>query len=94
MEILQFLLSFFIEEYGGEQMQPLLEKLRCNSFNITETLKSINPSELLPIVRGFMEKMQKKNCPVEPTGQFGISPIHNIASNDIIESLNSYLGKP
>ena len=70
MEILQFLLSFFIEEYGGEQFKPLLEKLKCNSFNIIETLKSINPSELMPMLKGFMEKMQNKNCPVDSTEQY------------------------
>ena len=95
MEILQFLLSFFIEEYGGEEMQPILEKLKCNSFNIIQTLKSINPTELILIVKTFMGKMQKNNCPVEPTGQFyGVSPINNIANSDILQTLNNYLGKP
>ena len=51
MEILQFLLSFFANEYGGGKFAPVLELLKENSFDIMKTLKNINPQVIAPILK-------------------------------------------
>ncbi len=92
MEILQFLLSFFANEYGGGVLAPVLELLKQNSFDISKTLKNLNPEVLAPIAKEFFSSMNKKS-PTEYSGRAsGLSPVKNIADKEIIFALNRHLG--
>ncbi len=94
MGILQFLLSFFLEEYGGKEFEPILNELKANHFDLARTLKHLNPQTIIPIIRTFMEKRQK-NCPTDSAEQFyGVTPINNIADKDILATLNGYFSAP
>ena len=61
MEILQYLLSFFIKEYGKD-FAPLFELLQKNGFNLKRTLSNANLETLAPIIKAFMER-RKKTAP-------------------------------
>lgn len=91
MEILQFLLSFFLSEYGGGKYAPVFELLKENSFDIGKTLKNLDPKKVAPIVKDIFSSAQK-NSPTESVGHFGLSPVKNIADKEIVFALNKYLG--
>lgn len=88
MEILQFLLNFFLEEYGDKSFAPILESLKNNSFDIASTLKNLNPQTLTPILKTFMNFGNNK-AP-ENLGAQGLNPIVGFADEKIVRSLNKY----
>lgn len=90
MEILQFLLSFFLSEYGGGKFAPVFELLKENSFDIGKTLKSLDPKTVAPIVKDIFSSAQNKS-PTVHVGSFGLSPVKNIADKEIVYTLNKYL---
>ena len=87
MEILEFLLYFFLEEYGGEEFLPILETMKENDFDIFKTFKNIPPEKLAPVVRNFLRKKEPKE---EPSA-LDLSVIKNIANSEILSRLESYL---
>ena len=90
MEILQNILSFFLKEYGGEKLAPILKLLSENSFNIKNLLNNLNIEEILPIFNEFINSA-KKNNPTESVGyKNGLKPIAFVADKDIVYSLNQY----
>ncbi len=95
MEILKFLLSFFLEEYGGEKLMPIFNALKENSFDIKKTLQNINPETAAPILKslfdggfkGVFGNAEKSS----PTGKtYGLEPISEIADKEIVYTLNKY----
>ncbi len=91
MEILQFLLSFFSSEYKGGKFQPLFDLLKENSFNIGETIKRVKPEMLAPLISEFAFK--NNSSPSFNDGEVsGLTPISQIADQNIVNSLNCYLG--
>ncbi len=93
MEILQFLLSFFLKEYGGafNNIVPIIESLRENSFDLKKTLSSLNPEVLEPILKTFASGFGGiKNNDGYPKDN-RLSPIINIADKEIVYALNRYL---
>lgn len=92
MQILQFLLSFFLKEYGIENFEPIIKLLGDNSFNIPKTIKSLSPETLAPIIKQFLSssKNKKPSSNIEKEG-FGISPIQGFTDNEILSCLNNYL---
>lgn len=89
MEILQFLLNFFLEEYGDKSFAPIFESLKNNSFDIASTLKNLNPETLTPILKTFMN-FGKNKAPNTNLGAQGLNPIINFADEKIVRSLNKY----
>ncbi len=89
MEILQFLISFFLKEYGGDKILPVFECLKQNSFDLKKTLQNLNPEILAPILQSFMEKRQNNN-PRSENGGFGLEPINSVADKKIVGCLNGY----
>ena len=89
MEILQFLLSFFLQEYGGENLRPIFDELKNNSFDLKSFLSNLTPEKIAPVIRNFAEKTAS---PSEKNSD-GLSPIANIADRDIIYTLNGYFAE-
>ena len=90
MEILQKILSFFLQEYGGEKLAPLLRLLSENSFNLKSLLNSLNFEQVFPLVKDLFA-FNEKNNPTETVGyKNGLKPIAFVADKDIVYSLNQY----
>ncbi|MBQ0099246.1 MAG: hypothetical protein KBS91_01705, partial [Firmicutes bacterium] len=87
MEILEFLLYFFLEEYGGEEFLPILETMKQNDFDIVKTFKNIPPEKLVPVIRNFLRKKEPKEEP----STLDLSAIENIANSEILRILKNYL---
>lgn len=87
MEIIEFLLYFFLEEYGGEEFLPILETMKENDFDIKKTFKNIPPEKLAPVVRNFLRKKEPKEEPLT----LDLSVIENIADSEILARLKAYL---
>ncbi len=94
MEILQNLLSFFINEYDGGKFKPIFELLKNNSFDIKKALSHLNLDALAPLIQEFFKhsNTDNKNQPFTPqfTQGFGLNPIAKIADKDIVYTLNQY----
>ncbi|MBR1967969.1 MAG: hypothetical protein IKA11_01065 [Clostridia bacterium] len=90
MEILQFLLSLISKNFGGGILEPIINILKDNSFDIKKALNSLSPETLAPIVKQFMKMNENKN-PTEHVGLGeGLKPIANIADKNIVYTLNRY----
>lgn len=91
MEILQFLLSYFLKNKGFEKLAPLFELFKANSFDLKRVLQNLNPSVLEPILEMFMN-IQNKNAPPNNGGAFdGLTPVSSFADKEIVSALNKYL---
>ena len=93
MEILQFLLSLLNGNGGFEKFAPIIELLKNNSFNLSQTLQNLNLQTLAPILQAFMKDAPFKNQ--NPTdfsvgNNFGLNPITPIADKEIVYSLNKF----
>ena len=92
MEILQFLLSFLLKEYGGEKLAPLINAFKDGNFNIQNLLSCLTPEMIAPILKFFTGDQNNKPCPQNFSGQgYGLNPIAQIADKDIVYTLNKYL---
>ena len=91
MEILQFLISFFLNEYGGEKLQSVFKVLKDNSFDIGKVIKNLTPETVAPILKEFL-KPNKNNTPTDfSVGEdYKLDPIARIADKDIVYTLNRY----
>lgn len=89
MEILQFLLSFFLQEYGGEDFKSVFDELKENSFDLKSFLNNLTPEKVAPIIRKFTESEKSPSN----INSDGLSPIANIADRDIIYTLNGYFAE-
>ena len=91
MEILQFLLSFFLNNFKGGSLSPIFNLLKENSFDIKKLVQNLNPEVLAPIIKSFMELNKNEKSPTEFVGQGeGLKPIATIADKDIVYTLNRY----
>lgn len=90
MEILQFLLSFFLNEYGGGKFAPILNLLKENSFDIKKVMANLNPETVAPIIKDFMNSAKKESPEAYSGHSEGLSPIAGIADKDVIYTLNKY----
>lgn len=89
MEILQFLLSFFLNEYGGK-LSPIIELLKNNDFDIKKTLQNVNLETIAPLIKNFMENGTKNRPENSERSVAGLNPIAKIADKDIVYTLNKY----
>ena len=91
MEILQFILNFFLKEYGGEELKEVFNSLLKNGFDLKKTLSSITPDKIIPIIGAFLNKQTKS--PTDTVGQdYKLQPVSNIADGQILSLLEGYLG--
>ena len=93
MEILQNLLSFFLNEYNGGKFKPLFDLLKNNSFDIKKAISNLNLDAIAPLIQEFMQK----NNPTQTQSvgrDYGLNPIAKIADKDIVYTLNQYFYSP
>ena len=89
MEILQFLLSFFTQEFG-DKYKGVLELFKNNSFNLKSVLNNLNIETLAPLIKDIFSGI-KNFSPQNNLQAEGLLPIKNIADENIISALNEYL---
>lgn len=89
MEILRFLLNFFLEEYGGKEFAPIIEKLNSGTLDIKSILSEIKPETVAPILKKFFSSDQK-DSPAENGEACGLEPIKDFADEEVIRSLNNF----
>ena len=66
------------------------EQLKNNNFDLRKTLSNLNLQEIAPIIKEFIEN-NLKNRPAENLrSEVGLSPIINVADNEIVQTLNKY----
>ena len=90
MEILQFLLSFLLKEYGGEEINSIVNELGGGNFDLKDFMGKITPEKIAPVIKKFFGG--EKNDPSENSSD-GLNPIMNIADKDITDTLNGYFAK-
>lgn len=86
MEILRFLLSFLVEEFGLDGVDEL-KSLLSGDVDFRTFLNGLTPEKLAPILRQAFSV--NNNSPSE-THSEGLTPIESIADKDIILALNEY----
>ena len=91
MELLQFLLTFLLKEYGGEKLTPLLNALNNGSFNLQSLLSFITPETLEPILKNLFGAKNEPCTQNFNVQGYGLKPIAQIADRDIVYTLNKYL---
>lgn len=89
MEILRFLINFFLEEYGGKDFAPVLESLSNGSLDFKSLLSNIKPETIAPILKRFIN-LNDKDSPTENGRAYGLNPISNFADGEIVRSLNNF----
>ena len=91
MEILQFLLSSFLEQKNFKKFLPIFELLKENSFDIKTTVKNLNVQTVAPIIKEFINFNNNDNLHNEKDEKYyGTSPIIDIADKNIIWTLNRH----
>lgn len=91
MEIIKFLLSFFLNEYGGKDLTSIYELLERNSFDIGKTLKNLTPETIAPVIKVITENFSNKKTPTETVGEkVGLAPLVSFADKEIVATLNKY----
>ncbi len=95
MQILELLLSFFLNNPKLKGFAPLIELLSKNSFDVGKTLKNLNLDAIAPVIKAFMENAQQSGQKETPADfsvgeSFGLNPIANLADKQIVYNLNKY----
>ena len=90
MEILHILLSFLLKEFGGEQLQPLLNAFKDNDFNLKTVLSCLTPEMLAPVFQAFISNKQNPCTESNSVQGQGLLAIADVADKDIIYTLNKY----
>lgn len=92
MEILRFLLSFFLKNQNGDlKIDELLQSF-SNGANPMELLKNLNLDSIMPILESFLSFNNKERPPQTDRRSYGLEPVSLIADKDIVYALNLYFG--
>lgn len=89
--ILQFLLNYFLTEYGDGAFKPLYKLLEENSFDIVKALKNAKPENFAPLVSKFLEGGNSLSTPVfNDSVENKTTPVASFTDVEIVNSLNQY----
>ena len=94
MEILQVLLSLFLNGEKGGAFAPVIKTLANNSFDLKKTLIILTPEEIEPIINEFVKFSNKKSPTSGYSPSVGLDPIALIADKEIVYTLNKYFHEP
>ena len=94
MEILQVLLSLFLNGEKGGAFAPVIKTIANNSFDLKKTLLSLTPEEIEPIINEFVKFSNKKSPTSGYSPSVGLDPIALIADKEIVYTLNKYFHEP
>lgn len=89
MEILRFLLSFLVDEFGLDDFEDLKGFLSGDT-DLRTFLNGLTPDKFAPLIRRVFS--EKNNNPSETTSE-GLTPIENFADKDIVFALNGYFAE-
>ncbi len=94
MNILETLLSAFLNKEDMQSLAPLIKLLSDNSFDVKKVLQNLNLSAILPILlKLFNSKHQGATVDYAVKGA-GLNPITNIADKEIVYALGRYFHQP
>ncbi|MBQ7339778.1 MAG: hypothetical protein IJW43_02855 [Clostridia bacterium] len=90
--ILQFLLNYFLTEYGDGAFKPLYELLEENSFDIVKALKNAKPENFAPLISKFLSSADNSSTAPVFSEDFENKtlPVASFADVEIVNSLNQY----
>ena len=96
MEILQNLLSIFLNSENGRTFAPLLKLLIDNQFDLLKTIKCLDSEKLRPLIQALYKGFSQKSATKNPTENSAgcscyLNPIVDFADQEIVRSLNKYL---
>lgn len=88
MEILNFILSLLGGDENFSKFLPIINLLKENNFDIKKVLENLNPDSLAPIIKEFLSSNPVK----DDNSAYGenLSPIKNVATSEIVATLNDY----
>ncbi len=90
MDLLQILTNLLNGNNISPAFKEVFSLLQQNSFDIKRTISSLTPKSLIAIFGELMKNAQK-NPPNQPVGgNYGLSPIAEIADKDVVYTLNKY----
>ena len=93
MELIKFLISYFIKEFGDEKVAALFEYVKENNFDLKRLIANFNPALLEPIIQ-TLSSLHIKNSPSHSDGDCnGLNPIIGIADLEVVSCLNNYFGQ-
>lgn len=92
MEILQFILNYFLSEYKDSPLSPVFKLFSDNGFDIKNVLSNLDLSKIMPIINLLLSSKIQKDSPIE-SESYKTTPIKNVADKEIVYILNSYLGR-
>lgn len=88
MEIVKALLSFILGD-RAENLAPLLDALKENSFDLMKFLNNVDPEKIAPVFSElFGEKVPAADFNAPPPEK--LSAIEKIADEKIVATLNAY----
>ena len=91
MDIIDFLISNFLNNDKTTNLKPVFEILKNNSFDLKSLFQKQNLSALIPLIKELSVFMQNKS-PTDSVGQYhNLTPIAPFADREIVYSLNRYL---
>lgn len=94
MEILKFLLDFFVKNQENPTLKSVFSLLEKNSFDIKKVISNFSIDGLMPIIEDFLSQNKKPDeHRVDYNNDFsGTKPIKEICDQEIMLALNSYIG--
>lgn len=92
MEILRFLLSFFLNEDNKDfSLEKIIESITGGS-NGLDFIKNLNFDAIKPILESFLSFKNQERPPQTDRRFYGLEPVSLIADKDIVYALNLYFG--
>ncbi len=91
MELLQFLISFFLKNGGGEKFAPIFDLLQKNNFDVKNILSNLSFESIAPILESL--NFNQNKSPQEDNSSYeqnSLSPISDFCDKDIVACLNNY----
>lgn len=91
MEILQFLLNYFLSDYN-DGLAPFVKRFVENKFDFKKTISQIEFSDLLSLLGSLTST--KKQTPTDSVGENDkFKYIRSFASKDIVDKLDILLNR-
>lgn len=91
MELVQFLINQFFGDNPPPIVNAILNFLRSSNFDVEGFLKNFKFEKIYQVLNAFSSQNKSRTNNVRQN--FGISPISNLASKEIVCSLNKYFSK-
>lgn len=91
MEFFQYAAEILLDALGESKLQPLLNILKKNDFDVKKTVAELKSETVLPLLKEFLAAQAapiNRNFNEE---SYGTQPITDVADEKIVTLLNRYL---